>query len=201
MPEENSFDVEHYSIDGDILTVTVGHGGGCEQRYTGLCFGDFLEPAIVVTGLQFEHQFVGDTICDAHIQRTLKYDLSALRDAYLDAYGGDGGLVDTNLGMYGFGELTCEERVTLSNDRISTALEQLDNSCETDDDCVSVNTDTECHRAFGTITSKSSQAELEAAVVEIDAGVCTAYTEAGCPPAFAPPCTPPMPYCDNGTCR
>jgi hypothetical protein len=200
MQTEYTFDVEHYSIDGDILTVKVGHGGGCEQRYTGLCFHGLDEPGIVSTVLQFEHQFVGDDICDAHIERTLKYDLSALGDAYLDAYG-DGGLVDTNLGMYAVGELTCEERVTLSNDRVTSAIEQLDNSCETAEDCVVVMINTACNWDCGAVASKASQAELEAAVAEIDAGVCSAYTEAGCPPQAQPGCPSIVPRCDNGTCR
>jgi hypothetical protein len=104
------------------LTLDVSHGGGCEQRYTGLCFGGFLERAIVYSGLRFEHEFVGDDICAGEYERTLKYDLRPLRTAYLEAYGSDRGLMETNFGHYGFGDLECQQRVQLSNAQISSAI-------------------------------------------------------------------------------
>jgi hypothetical protein len=142
-----------------------------------------LEPIPVVASLRFETRTADDRLCTAALTRQLKYDLRALQAAYFEGYGGDGGIVSTNFGWYGFGELECQDRVNLSNERISTALEQLDNACETDDDCVNVNIDT------------------EAAVASVDAGVCTAYTEAGCPPPVALPCIPGVPHCLDGVCQ
>lgn len=200
-PAESDFDVDSFLIDGDTLTIEVSHLGGCEQRYTGLCFEGFLESSPVQTSLRFEHRLIRNGICDLRYERPIRFQLGALRDAYLEAYGGESGVIDTNFGPYGFGELECRERVDLANAQISSVVEGLDASCQTDSDCVNVSIDTACHRACGWNVSRSSEAALALAVAKIDQSVCTPYTAAGCPSPFAPPCVPPMPRCLDGLCQ
>jgi hypothetical protein len=184
----------HHRIDGELLTLDVVHSGGCEPHDYSMCYGPALTlaepPAIDLFVLHDAH---GDS-CDAAVSRTLRFDLSPLSTL-------GSGLLQTPYGLYASGELSCDERKNLSASRIRSLVEQVDLSCQTDNDCETVSVDTACHLACGAVVSSSAAASFEAERARIDETVCAAYTEAGCPAPFAPPCIPPLPLrCVDNRC-
>lgn len=72
---------------GDTLVATVSYGGGCREHEFALVIADlFRESHPVQTSGLLSHDARGD-LCRALITRTLRFDLSPLRDAYHGAYG------------------------------------------------------------------------------------------------------------------
>jgi hypothetical protein len=70
----------------DTLTVDVEYGGGCATHRLRLLIGRaFMESFPVQVRARLSHDAGGDR-CKALIRRSLRIDLSALRDAYRTAY-------------------------------------------------------------------------------------------------------------------
>ena len=81
-------------IEGDKLFLNVGYGGGCEEHEFTLCWPSqsFMESNPVQTGLEVLHD-ANDDMCDAYFFDTIEFDLTPLRDAYVDGYGGGGTII------------------------------------------------------------------------------------------------------------
>jgi hypothetical protein len=174
-------------LDGELLTVDVFHGGGCAPHDYSLCYYWPLAAPSDPPSVDFDllHDAHGDS-CEAAINRTLRFDLSPL-----SALGS--GLLSTPYGLFASGELSCDDRKKLSAERISNLAANADLSCQTDNDCQEVSIDTACHLGCGALVSRSAAPSFEAERARIDETVCDAYTQAGCPVPFVPPCVPPPP--------
>jgi hypothetical protein len=75
-----------YSLEGPVLTLEVGYGGGCEPHDDDLvAWGGWLESFPVQVNVLLTHEDHDDP-CDALIQRTLRFDLTRLREDYEASY-------------------------------------------------------------------------------------------------------------------
>jgi len=73
-------------VKGDVLEVKVEHGGGFKKHDYGLVWdGGFLESFPVQTSLKISHN-AHDDHAEAFITKTLKFDLTPLRDSYRAGY-------------------------------------------------------------------------------------------------------------------
>lgn len=79
--------VDAVRVVGDTLEVDVGHGGGCEEHTYQICWPDqsFMESDPVQVDLEVYHDAHGDG-CEAYLQSTLEFDLTPLKESYLDGY-------------------------------------------------------------------------------------------------------------------
>jgi hypothetical protein len=75
-------------VDGDLLHVSVAHGGGCvpDHDFRLLVSPVFMESFPVQMQGSLSHDGKGDP-CRAVVGRDLSFDLRPLRDAYREAYG------------------------------------------------------------------------------------------------------------------
>lgn len=94
LPEdERRFHVDTATIEDDMLKIAGDHGGGCREHAFAACWpGVFSESSPVQVALDLHHDDGGDR-CDALLFRDVYVDLSAVRDAYRDAYGGESGSI------------------------------------------------------------------------------------------------------------
>jgi hypothetical protein len=104
----------------------------------------------------------------------------------------------------GGGSLTCQERWNEVSAEVQTFANGADRSCQTDDDCVPVESQPRCLAGCGIAGLFSTQgaAAVEAKIDELDETLCADYEEEGCIP-MPLPCTPPLPevpHCSEGTC-
>jgi len=149
--------------------------------------------------LSLIHDSHGDT-CEAYFTETLLFDLTPLADFYQDGYLTNGGVVDTNYGLYAFGELSCEDRENAARSRVGDASEQADRSCQSADDCVLASIDTRCSASCGAVVSSTGEDQLNAARDSINSTICGDYA-GDCGPLIVPPCDPPLPIdCVDGLC-
>lgn len=94
-------------VDGDVLSITVGYGGGCEEHLWALCWpdGSFMESDPVQARLELWHGGEPDP-CDAYLSETLTFDLTPMRDAWHASYGAGPGtmilLLDDESATYTF---------------------------------------------------------------------------------------------------
>lgn len=95
------FEVDGVSITGDVLTVDVGYGGGCEDHDFVVCWPEpaFMESDPVQARLELYHDAHDDT-CDAFLTEARTFDLTPLRDAWIDAYGGPSGTIVVHVGAF-----------------------------------------------------------------------------------------------------
>lgn len=93
----------------------------------------------------------------------------------------------------------------LSNDASDALTRELVGQaqpCNVVEDCVQVGHASSCHDACTAVISTDNQPRFESAVARIDAEQCATRDAAGCGPAIAPPCVPPLGVvCVDGTCR
>lgn len=74
-------------VDAGILEVDVTYGGGCADHHLdAVAYTGWMESNPVQVGVALAHDARGDN-CKAAIQRTLRFDLEPLREAYAAAYG------------------------------------------------------------------------------------------------------------------
>ncbi len=204
-------DVLDAQIEGDVVTLSVGHSGGCEKHNYALCYtGEFLESYPVQAPMHLIHDAGGDT-CDAYLEQELHFDLTPLKEEYQKAYHTESGIIESPFGLYGFEALSCEERSRVAGERIRQAAEWADRTCETDIDCISISNSIEnCSKGCGTIVSASNgrgmfsepngQAYFEHRLEVIQETVCGDVEADGCFVA-ALPCAPVgPPACINGEC-
>jgi hypothetical protein len=79
-----------YWLDDDILSLEVEHGGGCaEHEYYLVAWGGWMESFPVQVNVLLAHEDHDDP-CDAIIRRTLRFDLTPLKDEYWPVYGSAG---------------------------------------------------------------------------------------------------------------
>ncbi len=80
--------ISSYDASISTLTLTVSHGGGCEEHdYMLVADEQFKESAPPEVDIRLIHDANGDT-CEAGIQKELTFDLSPLRKRFADAYPG-----------------------------------------------------------------------------------------------------------------
>ena len=95
----DAVEITGFTIDGDAAIVDVGHSGGCAEHEFAFCWPDqsFQESDPVQVRVQLYHDANGD-MCEAYIQGPVEIDLTPLKEAWLDAYGGSTGTIVVNLG-------------------------------------------------------------------------------------------------------
>jgi hypothetical protein len=179
------------AIDGDVLTATVEHGGGCREHRYSLCYVPMIftsNPPLV--NLRLRHDDGGDA-CDAHLTQTTRFDLKPLAE-YVAPYVQDAenGLVRTNFGMYAWGELTCDERRQLIAGRNRELVERTDRSCVNADDCEGVSDSSSCYAGCGTVLASSAVGDYMSGLEALEQTECEAYAEQDCPAPIAPSCPP-----------
>jgi len=82
-----------HRVNGDTLVLDIQYGGGCaEHRFALLIDPAVMESQPVQGVARLAHDAGGD-MCRALLTRTLRFDLSNLRQRYGAAYGGSGGTV------------------------------------------------------------------------------------------------------------
>ena len=81
-------------LDGERLSVTVYHSGGCAEHAYVLCLpaGGFSEGVPVGAHLEIWHD-ANDDMCEALETETLTFDIAPLVDDYVDGYGAEGTLL------------------------------------------------------------------------------------------------------------
>ena len=81
------------SLEGDVLRLTVRHGGGCRRHgYSLLHSGAFTKSIPPQTFVTLSHDANGD-VCEALLTAELAFDLTPLRRLYQNGYGEHGTLV------------------------------------------------------------------------------------------------------------
>jgi len=91
-PADSWTDIAHRVV-GDTLSLDIQYGGGCAQhRFALLIDPAFMESQPVQVLARLAHDAGGD-LCRALLSRTLRFDLSSLRQRYVAAYGTSGGTV------------------------------------------------------------------------------------------------------------
>lgn len=82
--------LREYSLEGPVLSLAVEYGGGCESHDHDLvAWGGWMESFPVQVNVLLTHEDHDDP-CDALLQRTLRFDLTRLREDYVASYR-DGG--------------------------------------------------------------------------------------------------------------
>lgn len=82
-----------HRVIGDTLSLDIQYGGGCaEHRFALLIDPAFMESQPVQVVARLAHAAGGD-MCRALLMRTLRFDLSSLRQRYVAAYGSGPGTV------------------------------------------------------------------------------------------------------------
>lgn len=77
-----------FSLEGSILQLEVEYGGGCASHDHDLvAWGGWMESNPVQVSVLLTHESRDDP-CDALIHRTLRYDLTRLREGYVASYPG-----------------------------------------------------------------------------------------------------------------
>lgn len=84
---DDPYTVNSVTLSGDVVSVDVSYGGGCETHDWDRCWdGMFAESYPVQATVTLGHDGHDDA-CDAWISETIEIDLTPLREAYLSAYG------------------------------------------------------------------------------------------------------------------
>jgi len=87
-----------HRVEGDTLALEVQYGGGCrEHRFALLIDPAFMESHPVQVAARLAHDADGD-LCRALLTRTLRYDLTPLREHFTASYGPGRGAVVIGLG-------------------------------------------------------------------------------------------------------
>lgn len=90
-------------VEGYALRVTVRYAGGCARHEFALFASHvFMESYPVQSAIAIRHRANGDA-CEALLTRELRFDLTALRDAYWRAYGNRAGTIILRLRGYAEG--------------------------------------------------------------------------------------------------
>ncbi len=194
VPEQYELDIYPH-FDGDILELEFEAGGGCESHAISLCYDPaFRESAPVRTSLRLRHDLSGIQICTALFYEKVRFDLGPLRRYYEDRYLRSTGVIATNYGAYGFGELSCDQRRWVASDQVREAVESMDNRCTADEDCAAVETATSCTDGCQALVVSREVEGLEAEIERIDAAVCDSCE------SLPSVCAPAVPRCVEGLC-
>ncbi|MCX4246184.1 hypothetical protein [Paraliomyxa miuraensis] len=89
------------SIVGDTLVLAVEYGGGCVEHMFGSCWdGSFAESDPVQAWLQVNHED-NDDPCDGVVMEERNFDLSPMRQAWIDAYMQANGTITLHVADWG----------------------------------------------------------------------------------------------------
>jgi hypothetical protein len=133
-------------------------------------------------------------------ERSLKFDLNPLGDAFKRAYQADGGTISTTYGLYTFGDSTCDERTQAAIQQSRTVAEQASFGCKTDVDCQVSYIATRCSPGCGSPIASANVEHMQSVLTTIDTEVCGDFEAKGCRIAV-PPCLPPPPLaCIESRC-
>jgi flagellar basal body L-ring protein FlgH len=78
-PDSEAFEILKSSIEGDVLTVTVQYGGGCEEhKFSVYSTGAYMKSMPPKLNLYMEHNGNEDP-CRALIQKDIKFNLSSVQ--------------------------------------------------------------------------------------------------------------------------
>jgi len=78
--------LREHALDGGALSLEVEHGGGCTTHdYALVAWGGWMESFPVQVDVLLTHDDHDDP-CDALVRRTLRFDLTPLRDEYFRSY-------------------------------------------------------------------------------------------------------------------
>lgn len=78
--------VDGVSIKDDVLQVDASFSGGCAEHTVTACWdGLFLESFPVQARISLYHDANGDA-CEAYLSQTFTYDLTPMKDSYLEGY-------------------------------------------------------------------------------------------------------------------
>lgn len=75
---KNTYRIKTYSIDGDILTIVVAYKNGCNDHFELYSNGMFLKSLPMQVNVFLKHNRGGEP-CENAMEKTLKYDISALK--------------------------------------------------------------------------------------------------------------------------
>lgn len=91
-------DIGSIAVEGDVLLIEAGYGGGCEEHIFTVCWpeGSFADDPPTAR-LELRHDGVPDP-CEAYIMETLRVDLAPLRSAWAAGGGAAGATVTLELG-------------------------------------------------------------------------------------------------------
>jgi hypothetical protein len=120
--------------------------------------------------------------------------------AVLDGSGTDAAVHDGS--DPGADAMSCEEKTGAASALLLAAETSggTDLSCQTDDDCRTVWRITDCSDNCSTLTTRTIEEKIKAAIEEANATVCAGFRDAGCR-LIIPPCAPPFPpVCAMGMC-
>lgn len=210
-------------IEEYTLTLVMSYGGGCQTHDFSVCFEpSFLESDPVQMRLRLTHD-AHDDACLAIGSTTQRFDLHGIAAMYEDTYETLSGIVGTNFGTLAFGTLSCEERRTAPRFQLQHIVEQLDLTCQSDDDCELYPTKTDCFEACDTVVSmldnqsigepdsSSSKDLLAREITRVNESVCPSYAaECGepgsgtlCtgPDGCSDTCKPGVPRCIDEQCQ
>jgi hypothetical protein len=82
----DAIDVMSARVDGDMLLVQVGHGGGCEQHEYSLCFAEAWQEEVPVQAqLTVLHDAHGDG-CEAFLTTEVSFDLLPIAEEFEARY-------------------------------------------------------------------------------------------------------------------
>ncbi|HVW25141.1 MAG TPA: hypothetical protein VHC69_07195 [Polyangiaceae bacterium] len=102
------------------------------------------------------------------------------------------------------GASSCDARLQQIGQRLTTALQGLDRSCQVDADCTRIGPEDRCYSGCPTwLVSKSAAAAFAVTRAMVDADVCDPFLADGCtPPAFfgCPEILAAPPACNQGIC-
>jgi hypothetical protein len=117
---------------------------------------------------------------------------------YERAYQTASGIISTPYGVFGFGQLSCDEARAVAASQIEL-ISSPRVACDTDADCARAELDTSCNASCGTIISQWYVDEIDQRVAELDAALCST-TPLDCKRAL--PCPPPVAIeCFESKCR
>lgn len=83
---QDGLTLPEHVLEGSVLSLDVAYGGGCTTHdFDLVAWGGWLESFPVRVNVLLSHDDHGDP-CDGIVQRTLRFDLTRLRDEYLRSY-------------------------------------------------------------------------------------------------------------------
>lgn len=200
-PPSDPLNIARHRIDGNMLTLDYSFDGGCSAHDFGVCFELEGESYPQNVELYLIHDGHGDDCSTMHFTDTITFDLTPLAEAYRNANDSKGDIVQTNYGVYAFGDLTCDARVTGTSLELQAALDALPLACTANEDCTHVEIATDCYVGCTALTNKLGAQDFQASVDRINRDLCSNYATSGCGPILAPPCDDPgEPNCVDGEC-
>jgi len=93
----DDFSFNTVTLEQDILSLDVSYSGGCTSHdFLLIGSGDFMESYPVQTTIVLSHEDNDDN-CESLITKTLVFDLTPLKELYIDLYSESSGTIITHL--------------------------------------------------------------------------------------------------------